>query len=1043
MKNRTFSRAAALALIFAFIAAAAFIASPAASSQGSRRAREAVERAIESFDELTIEPAAMLSQIRKTGRVALATSRGTFELEVEPFDIRGDNYLAVAVGADGVATELPRTPSRSFRGTVVGMADTHVRLVLDEGLLQGIIVTPGENYYIQSVRDFSSAAGSKDFVFYAGSSVKASGGECGTTLAEKIESEASRAEPDATHAAKGVTPEEAFSPKPEAEVATDADFEFTQTFSGDDIARVNAANADILNIMTQVDGIYDAQMGIKIRVVFQRGFAANNDPYTLTAASPALTEFRTSYDGSFAPGTLPSRDLTHLFTGKNLDSTTIGIAFIAAICDAPAFSYGISQSKFSGSNTQRVALTAHEFGHNFSANHTGPSDPQDPPQIPGCDVLGAALMQPSVSSNATGFCQFSRDEITNHVAGTGGSCLARLVQPGCTYAVSSAAQSFPAAGGTGSTNVTTAAGCNWDAAEGIPWLTVTSGAPGSGPGTAGFTVGANTGGPRVGIVDIAGQKLSVTQPASSNCATTQLTIPQTVTGDLSGGDCRSGQAERATAAIDLYTFTARAGQRIRIAMTATGANLDTFLYLFGPDGTIVAENDDIVLGTDTDSRIPVNGFFTLPTTGIYTIEATSFSNDETGAYTLALTDNASTNSAALSSSAFTVGEGVGGDGLGTDGTGFRVVTVQRSGSDVSGTATVDFATSDGTAEARKDYEQTLGTLVFGAGETSKSFTVFVPDDRFNEAAETINITLSNPVGMTIGSPATALLTINSNDAANGSSPVQGGAAFSAAFYVRQQYLDFLNREPDASGFAFWQDQLNSCGTNEVCRDDKRVNVSAAFYLSVEFQQTGFLVERIYKTSFGDAIGNSTFGGAHTLPVPIVRLNEFLADAGRVGQGVIDGQPGSDALLEANKNAFALEFVLRQRFLTAFPLSMTPAQVVDKMNLNAGSVLTQAQRDALVAQLSASANVASGRASVLRQVAENSVLNANEKNRAFVLMQYFGYLRRNPNDAPDGDHSGYEFWLQKLNQFGGNFVQAEMVKSFIVSSEYVGRFGTQP
>ena len=78
--------------------------------------------------------------------------------------------------------------------------------------------------------------------------------------------------------------------------------------------------------------------------------------------------------------------------------------------------------------------------------------------------------------------------------------------------------------------------------------------------------------------------------------------------------------------------------------------------------------------------------------------------------------------------------------------------------------------------------------------------------------------------------------------------------------------------------------------------------------------------------------------------------------------------------------------------------------------------------------------------VLRQVAENQTLNGNEFNRAFVLMQYFGYLRRDPNAAPDSDFNGYNFWLSKLNQFGGNFVAAEMVKAFINSTEYRQRFG---
>ncbi len=74
------------------------------------------------------------------------------------------------------------------------------------------------------------------------------------------------------------------------------------------------------------------------------------------------------------------------------------------------------------------------------------------------------------------------------------------------------------------------------------------------------------------------------------------------------------------------------------------------------------------------------------------------------------------------------------------------------------------------------------------------------------------------------------------------------------------------------------------------------------------------------------------------------------------------------------------------------------------------------------------------------MAENATLQQQEFNRAFVLMQYFGYLRRNPNDNPDSDYSGYDFWLSKLNQFNGNYITAEMVKAFITSTEFRGRFG---
>jgi hypothetical protein len=81
-----------------------------------------------------------------------------------------------------------------------------------------------------------------------------------------------------------------------------------------------------------------------------------------------------------------------------------------------------------------------------------------------------------------------------------------------------------------------------------------------------------------------------------------------------------------------------------------------------------------------------------------------------------------------------------------------------------------------------------------------------------------------------------------------------------------------------------------------------------------------------------------------------------------------------------------------------------------------------------------------RAQAFRSVVEDTDFNRREFNRAFVLMEYFGYLRRNPDDTPDTDFSGYNFWLNKLNQFNGNFINADMVKAFIESGEYRRRFG---
>ena len=260
-------------------------------------------------------------------------------------------------------------------------------------------------------------------------------------------------------------------------------------------------------------------------------------------------------------------------------------------------------------------------------------------------------------------------------------------------------------------------------------------------------------------------------------------------------------------------------------------------------------------------------------------------------------------------------------------------------------------------------------------------------------------------------------------------PAGTNLADNSQFFVAQHYRDFLSREPDQSGLDFWTSEIESCGADAACRDVKRNNVSAAFFLSIEFQQTGYLVYRLYKSAYGNVAGT---------PVP-VRFQQFFPDTQEIARGIIVGAPNWETQLEANKQAFALKFVQRPEFLARHPRTLSPTQFVDALNANAGGVLDATERQNLINELTAN-NTDAGRASVLRKVAEDANLVQQEFNRAFVLMQYFGYLRRNPNDPPDTDFNGYNFWLTKLNDFNGDYIAAEMVKGFITSIEYRQRFG---
>ena len=270
----------------------------------------------------------------------------------------------------------------------------------------------------------------------------------------------------------------------------------------------------------------------------------------------------------------------------------------------------------------------------------------------------------------------------------------------------------------------------------------------------------------------------------------------------------------------------------------------------------------------------------------------------------------------------------------------------------------------------------------------------------------------------------------------GTNPPQFITIGDSDFYTQQQYIDFLNRMPDQSGFQFWLNQLTACGNNVGCLEAMRVNVSASFFLSIEFQQTGYLAERTYKSAFGDGSGVSTFNGNHNVVTPIIRFNEFLTDIKAIGKDVVVLSQGWEAKLEANKVAYFDAFVQRSTFTSAYPAGMTPAQFVDQLNTRAGNPLSQGEKDQLVSDLTGGART---RAQVLRAVAEDQDLVSAEFNRAFVLMQYYGYLRRDPNAGQDTDYTGYDFWLTKLNQFNGNYINAEMVKAFITSIEYGNRF----
>jgi hypothetical protein len=368
----------------------------------------------------------------------------------------------------------------------------------------------------------------------------------------------------------------------------------------------------------------------------------------------------------------------------------------------------------------------------------------------------------------------------------------------------------------------------------------------------------------------------------------------------------------------------------------------------------------------------------------------------------------------------------------TEGCTFTNITITRSGG-VNGTSTVTYTSDNGTATQRGDLTFAIGSLIFAPGETSKSFPMLISDDGYAEGVEVATLRLSVVSGLGMGIQSSATLTINDNESVpSGTSPIDLSRIF-----VGQHYHDFLYRQADQSGEDFWTNNIESCGANAQCRSAKRVDVSTAFFLSIEFQNTGYFLIRAHKSGFGNTKSNP-------------RYTVFLRDLREISEGIIVGQGSWQQQLDTNKQKFLEDFVTRSEFVTQFPQGSTAPAYVDKLFTNAGVTPTTTERNSALSAYG-SGDLA-GRTAALKSVIDTgSVFNA-QYNSAFVLMQYYGYLRRNPDDAPDNNFSGYDFWLTKMNSFTQpgedarneqvallRVQRADMVKAFIESGEYRARF----
>src|SRR5215813_14542092 len=284
--------------------------------------------------------------------------------------------------------------------------------------------------------------------------------------------------------------------------------------------------------------------------------------------------------------------------------------------------------------------------------------------------------------------------------------------------------------------------------------------------------------------------------------------------------------------------------------------------------------------------------------------------------------------------------------------GVITVTVIRTG-DTSVQSTVDYKTVDGGGAQKADFEYAAGTLTFAPGETGKTFQLLINEDMYAEGPENFSVTLSNPTGAVLGGQSTATVNITDDSPESVVNPVDDPQQF-----VYTHYHDFLNREPDPAGLAFWTNQITSCGNDAGCIEARRINVSASFFLSIEFQETAYLLYLMQKESYSN----------------MPKYASFMRDLQEVSRGLIVNNPGWQQKLTGNQQQFADQWVSRPEFKAVYDALSNDAYV-NALYKNAGIVPPQAEKDALVAALN---GASLSRSAVLLEVANNTSFRQQEQ-----------------------------------------------------------------
>ena len=362
------------------------------TSQVSR----ALSPALSNYEVIQMEPGEIERQVRTTGELRFRFNDTDFYFNLEPHDMRAPNYRAVEVGPGGVRRELPPQPVHTFKGVLAGHEDTRGRFNLTEDGVEGVVYAPEGWVYVEPLRNYLPNASAGELVVYRQSDIKPSEQlECGVSLHQRLQQGVNRVEARANSA----TPANYV-----VDVATEADYEYVQALGGSE-----SANREIEGILNQVEGVYQSELLLQLRISFQHTWGTEEDPYTASNTSDLLAEFSKYWNDHYAEK--EDYDLAHLWTDRDRDDRFIaGLASQSVACNLRSASYGLSTRQTE--SPDKYVTPAHEIGHNFGATHP---DQVDPP-VTLCinTAMGGTIF--GGGNNQLTFCQFSRDQIAEHLS---------------------------------------------------------------------------------------------------------------------------------------------------------------------------------------------------------------------------------------------------------------------------------------------------------------------------------------------------------------------------------------------------------------------------------------------------------------------------------------------------------------------------------------------------------------------------------------------------------------------------------------------------